>query len=112
MSSTSTPERQMRQHDRADLDVYVTKIVDEVLDLARVRDISESGVYLYDLGKPVAEQSHIGLELQLPDCEDVIWVAGNVVREDSDFGGGVAVHFTRMAHAHRELIREFVERTT
>ncbi|MBC7793175.1 MAG: PilZ domain-containing protein, partial [Clostridia bacterium] len=71
-----------RQHRRADLDVYVNKIVGDEPHMVRVRDISESGMFLYRLLEPETDASgYVGLEIKLPETEDVIWAVGEVVRD-------------------------------
>jgi len=100
-----------RRHDRAGLDVFVNKIIGDEPHLARVRDISQSGVYLYKLLEPqYVEGQHVGLEIMLPSSLDVIWAVGEVVREESDaLAEGVAIRFTRIAESDRQLIRDYVD---
>ncbi len=102
-----------RRHRRADLSVYVNKIVGDEPHMARVRDISAGGVYLFKLLEPQrGEQQQIGLEIMLPGYDDVIWALGEVVREDThermDRADGVAVRFLRIAESDRALIREYI----
>lgn len=101
-----------RRHRRSDLNVYANKIVGDEPHMARVRDISAGGVYLYKLLEPQRPaSSQIGLEISLPGQDDVIWALGEVVREDSTAGkkaDGVAVRFLRIAESDRELIRDYV----
>ena len=102
---------QVRQSERAELNLYINKIVGDEPHLARVRDISMSGVYLYKLLEPefVPGQT-IGLEFKLPNSQEIIWAVGEVVREDqADLADGVAVRFVRIAETDRETIREYVE---
>ena len=114
MKLEGTPiPHQVRQSARADLDLYVNKIIGDEPHLARVRDISPTGVFLYRLLEPQARQApQIGLEIQLPTTNEVIWALGEVVREEgSDRGEGVAVRFVRIAEHDRQLIREYVANT-
>ena len=109
-SSNLSPHR-VRRHDRADLDLYVNKIIGDEPHLARVKDISVGGLFLYKLLEPeLAEHGgRIGLELKLPTSEEVIWAVGEVVREEGNaFADGVAVRFVRIAETDRERIREYV----
>ena len=101
-----------RQNERADLDLlYVNKILGNEPHLARARDISPDGIFLYKLLEPKTEHSRIGLEIMLPGSPDVIWAVGEVVRhEDHPMADGVGVKFVRIAESDRENIRRFVER--
>ncbi|MFC1610896.1 PilZ domain-containing protein [Myxococcota bacterium] len=107
--SGSIVPHQVRRYERANLDLYINKIIGDEPHLARVRDISVSGIYLYKLLEPdLKDRARIGLEFKLPDCDDVIWALGEVVREDTSVTNGVAVRFVRIAETDRETIREFV----
>ncbi len=104
------PETQQpigRQHARAGVDLYVNKIIGDEPHLVRVRDISVGGVYLYKLLEPhAADGEQVGLEMQLPNCDEIIWAVGEVVRKEST--DGMAIRFVRMAEADRKLIAEYV----
>ncbi len=101
---------QVRRFERADLDLYVNKIIGDEPHLARVRDISAGGVFLYKLLEPEVEASQIGLEIMLPNSDDVIWAVGEVVREEEHKSTeGVAVRFVRIAEQDREKIRTYVD---
>jgi hypothetical protein len=99
-----------RREQRADLDLYINKIVGDEPHLARVRDISADGVYLYKLLEPGEMPSNrFGIELKLPNADHVIWAVGEIVREDnSELLDGVAVKFVRIAEHDRDIIRDFV----
>lgn len=99
-----------RQHRRADLDLYVNKIVGDEPHMVRVRDISESGMFLYRLLEPELDANgFVGLEIKLPETDDVIWAVGEVVRTAvRDASPGVAVRFVRIAEADRALIANYV----
>lgn len=102
----------VRRHRRAKLDLYVNKIVGDEPHLARVRDISSSGLYLYKLLEPQNLPSRVALEFQLPedDEDDVIWAVGEVVRETQEAEtDGVGIRFVRIAESDRERIVRFVE---
>ena len=56
-----------RRHERADVDVFVNKIIGDEPHMARARDISAGGLYMYRLLEPmVSGNTRIGLELMLP----------------------------------------------
>jgi c-di-GMP-binding flagellar brake protein YcgR len=105
----------VRRNRRAKLDLYVNKIVGDEPHMARVRDISATGVYLYKLIEPESLPRRIGLELQLPNTDDegeVIWAVGEVVREEErGVTDGVAVKFVRIAESDRQRIVEYVDDT-
>ena len=73
----------VRQFDRVGIDLYINKIIGDEPHLARVRDLSVGGVYLYKLLEPeMADGTRVGLELMLPGHSEVIWALGEVVREE------------------------------
>ena len=110
MEITSLTSPRVRRHERTHLDVYVNKIIGDEPHLARVRDISMTGVYLYKLLEPELTTGQIGLEIKLPHTDDVIWAVGEIVRQDAGHHGeGVAVRFVRIAEHDRELIRRYVD---
>ncbi len=100
-----------RRAARADLDLYVNKIIGDEPHLARVRDISTDGLYLYRLIEPTTgTRGSVGLEIMLPNSDDVIWAVGEVVRyEDDEATDGVGIRFVRIAERDRRLIEEYVE---
>jgi hypothetical protein len=103
---------QVRCFERAHLDLYVNKIIGDEPHLARVRDISMGGLYLYKLLEPEMATGQFGLEIKLPNCDDVIWAVGEVVREETTpLADGVAVRFVRIAEHDRELIKSYVDST-
>lgn len=99
-----------RQHRRAGADIYVNKIVGDEPHMVRVRDISESGMFLYRLLEPELDgNGYVGLEIKLPESEDIIWAVGEVVRSASrDNTPGFAIRFVRIAEADRQLIAGYV----
>jgi hypothetical protein len=101
---------QVRCFDRAHLDLYVNKIIGDEPHLTRVRDISMGGIFLYKLLEPEIQAGQFGLEIKLPNCDDVIWAVGEVVREEAtSLADGVAVRFVRIAEHDRELIKSYVD---
>ncbi len=90
----------VRRHRRAKLDLYVNKIVGDEPHMARVKDISSSGLYLYKLVEPENLPSRVALELQLPETED---------EECDTAGDGVGIRFLSIAESDRERIVRFVE---
>ncbi len=98
-----------RKFERADLDLYVNKILGDEPHLVRVRDISAGGVYLYKLLEPELEGAHVGIEMKLPNSDEIIWAVGQVVREVTEEGVlGQGVRFVRIAEADRRVIEDYV----
>lgn len=117
--------------ERATARFYINKIDrdrGDVAFLARVKNISETGMYLYKLIEPtLGEQTVVGqaathqeqhkaafnVEMQLPGQDDVIWAEVEVVRLDHTTKAveGYAVRFSRIAESDRALIGEFVADT-
>ncbi|WP_373048498.1 PilZ domain-containing protein [Vulgatibacter sp.] len=105
-----------RKSQRAPCDIYLNKIVDEARHLARARDISPDGIWISKVLEPAAGQQQVGLEFQLPGSSEVIWAAGEVVRDETREAAtgpveGTAVKFTAMADRYRRMIEVYVSRT-
>jgi len=105
-----------RKTERAPCDIYLNKIIDESRHLARARDISPDGIWLSKVLEPAHGRREIGLEFQLPGSSEVIWAAGEVLREDVREAAdgkieGTAVRFTAMADRFRRMIEVYVSRT-
>lgn len=107
MQDTNKPAR---KHERASLDLYINKIVGDEPHLVRVRDISAGGLYLYKLLEPLTDaEGHVGLEMKLPNSEEIIWAVGQVVREDlAANSDGMAIRFVRIAESDKKLIEDYV----
>ena len=105
-----------RKSERAPCDIYLNKIIDEARHLARAREISPDGIWISKVLEPSTASRAIGLEFQLPGSSEVIWAAGEVVREEKREGAtgdmdGSAVRFTAMAERYRRMIEVYVSRT-
>jgi c-di-GMP-binding flagellar brake protein YcgR len=103
--------RESRRSPRIGLDLlYVNKIIGDEPHLARARDISVDGIFLYRLLEPELDaEGRVGLEMMLPDGEDVIWAVAEIVRnEEQKLTEGVALRFVRIAETDRERIRRYV----
>jgi hypothetical protein len=104
-----------RKTDRAPIDIYLNKIIDEARHLAKAQDISVDGMWVSRILEPRSEQRAVGLEFQLPGTAEVINAAGEVIREDVRAGGegdveGSAIRFTHMASRYRRMIEVYVSR--
>jgi hypothetical protein len=99
-----------RKRARAPLDVYLNKYMGGVPYMARGKDISREGVQLAHLIEPSSTQKKVGLQFQLPGCDEVIYAEGEVVREwvGSDDHDGSGVRFTLLTERHQRLIEEYV----
>jgi len=113
-----------RRHDRVRVDLYVNEVVGDQVHMARTRDLSEDGASLYRLLAPnIPEGTRLGLELRLPNSDEVIWATADVIRDvvdggqDKDAGGRegagqaneyLALSFAAISREDRERIRRFV----
>jgi c-di-GMP-binding flagellar brake protein YcgR len=108
-----TDTTQQRRFARAPIDLYVNKIVGDEPHLMRTRDISAGGVYVYKLLEPdLGDCEHVGLEMKLPNTDDIIWAVGKVVRENDSDADGLAIRFVRIAESDRKLIEDYVASVT
>ncbi len=99
-----------RESPRYRTDFYVNKVIDDELHMARVRDISSGGIFLYKLLEPEADNDEMALEMVLPGSNEVIWATGKMVREQEHNGvQGTAFRFTRISEEHRQMITDYVE---
>jgi hypothetical protein len=95
-----------RKRARARLDVYLNKYIAGVPYMARAADISREGVSLAHLIEPELSARKVGLQFQLPGCDEVIYAEGEVVRVHERSG----VRFTLLTERHRRLIDAYVQR--
>ena len=50
----------------------------------------------------------VGLEINLPDCDDSIWASGQICyRKDDRMAAGLGVRFVAMAKSQARTIRDF-----
>jgi c-di-GMP-binding flagellar brake protein YcgR len=102
-----------RKQRRVNLDIYLNKYVAGVPYMARASDISREGVGLARLIEPELDGHRVGLQFQLPGCEEVIYAEGEVVREwaaAEEAAEGSGVRFTLLTERHRRLIESYVSR--
>ena len=107
-----------RKANRVAVDFYLNKIIGNEPHLARARDISTEGIYIYKILEPQQSSpgDHIGLEFQLPGHDKTIWAVGEVVRDEPALTtrrkipeDGVALKFTRLKDSDRRKIHHFVQ---
>lgn len=104
---------EQRKTERAPIDMYLNKIIDEARHLARATDISTEGIWVSKILEPETGARSVGLEFQLPGSDEVINAAGEILREESRREGrvdGTAIRFTHMAHRYRRMIEVYVSR--
>ena len=108
-----------RQANRVEVDFYLNKIIGDEPHLARARDISTEGIYVYKILEPEVGSSSgcIGLEFQLPGTDETIWAVGEIVRDEPALTtrrkipeNGVALRFTRIGDSDRRKIQVFVRK--
>lgn len=108
---TQTWQLATRRFERVRTPFFINKIDRECAFVARVKDISEGGMYLYQLLEPTLDAAdQFAVEMQLPGSPDVIWAEVEVVRrEEVDSATpGYAVRFSRIADADKRLIQDYV----
>lgn len=104
---------EQRKSERAPIDIYLNKIIDEARHLARATDISTDGIWVSKILEPQTGARQIGLEFQLPGSEEIINAGGEVLREEArgdEEIEGTAIRFTHMAHRYRRMIEVYVSR--
>ncbi len=108
-----------RQANRVEVDFYLNKIIGDEPHLARARDISTEGIYVYKILEPELgiRTKCIGLEFQLPGSDRTIWAVGEIVRDEPALTtrrqvpeNGVALRFTRIDETDRRRINTFVKK--
>ncbi|RMG20349.1 MAG: PilZ domain-containing protein [Deltaproteobacteria bacterium] len=98
-----------RKTPRVPLNVYLNKIVRDEVYMVRARDISVDGIWLTNLIEPEMAGEKVHLEFTLPDCDEVIWAAGEIVRRNRlGEPEGWGIRFTAMPSSSRELIALYV----
>lgn len=100
-----------RQTKRLPVDLFVNKFIGDEPFACRTKDLSTDGVYLHKLIEPQrGDDDLVGIEFALPGHEEVIWAAGEVVREAGREGQeGVAIKFVSMAERHRKMLVDFID---
>ena len=105
-----------RRAKRVSADFYLNKIIADQPHLARVRDISTQGMYVYKILEPTItpENNQVGLEFQLPESDHIIWAVGEIVRDEpavarknTKLVNGVAIRFLRIDEPDRRAIAAY-----
>jgi hypothetical protein len=98
-----------RSTPRVSVDILLNKYVKGRPYLCRASNFSRGGLLVHRIREPQNDETHIGLQFQLPGDDRVITCAGRVVFEHkwTDASG---VRFTAIAPEHQQLIDEFLDR--
>ena len=98
-----------RNEKRVPLSMWINKLFGDDIFLCRTADLSEGGVYLSKLIEPEWRGREVSLEFQLPGDDEVIWAAGEIVR-DTRRGReeGSGIRFTRIPERYKERVRQFL----
>ncbi len=95
-----------RSESRKPVDVFVNRYLNGQPYLCRATDISRTGIRVIPLLEPVGTPQFMGLQFQLPGCDEVITASGETVFGTS--GGPVGIRFTRLAPAAAAVIERFL----
>jgi hypothetical protein len=99
-----TPER--RHSRRQAVDLLVNRFLDGYPYLCRATDISRSGMCVRPLLGPTAS-GWMGLQFQLPGCDDVLTASGEAVFVAGE-GGPMGIRFTRVPSGTAASIDRFL----
>jgi hypothetical protein len=80
---------------RARVDLLANRFLDGYPYLCRATDISRGGLRLYRFNEPATNSRFVGLQFQLPGCEEVLTASGEIVSEDGD-ARSVGIRFTHL----------------
>jgi hypothetical protein len=111
MYDSRIPDGPNRRADkRLRLQLYLNEYVKDREYRALATDISESGLSIQKLTEPVVPHaSVVGLELELPGTNELIWAAAeprfDAVSADFHVSG---LRFRGMAGKHQRLLRDYV----
>jgi c-di-GMP-binding flagellar brake protein YcgR len=99
-----------RSDRRLRLQLYVNEYIKDRPYRALAVDISESGLAIQKLTEPVVPHAAVvGLELELPGTNELIWAAAeprfDAVGNDFHVSG---LRFHAMARKHQRLLRDYV----
>lgn len=96
----------MRQQARVEFDFYVNKVIDGVPHLARARDISTAGIFLYALLEPERPaDARVAVEFELPGADRVIWADAEIVRRNAN---DVGLRFKHLSPRDRRAIDAWI----
>jgi hypothetical protein len=99
-----------RSDPRLRLQLHLNEYVKDRAYRALALDISEAGLALHKLTEPIVPHARtVGLEVELPGTNEVIWAAAESrfesIGPDFHLSG---LRFCAMARKHRQLLRDYV----
>jgi hypothetical protein len=92
---------------RAPIDVLANRFLDGYPYLCRATDISRGGLRLYRFNQPDSSSRFVGLQFQLPGCDEVLTASGEIVSENGD-ERTVGVRFTHLPPHAAAAIERFI----
>jgi hypothetical protein len=107
MPTLSSNPADRRHAPRASIDVLANRFLDGYPYLCRATDISRGGLRLYRFNEPHTPNRFVGLQFQLPGCDEVLTASGEIVSEDGD-SRTVGVRFTHLPPQAAAAIDRFV----
>jgi hypothetical protein len=96
-----------RTADRKPVDLLINRFLNGYPYMCRATDISRSGIRLVPMLEPTETPKYMGLQFQLPGCDDVITASGEAVFIAGE-RGAVGVRFTRLPSASAAIIDRFL----
>jgi hypothetical protein len=111
MYDISSPDGPNRRADRRlRLQLHLNQYIKDREFRALAVDISESGLAIHKLTEPVVPHAQVvGLELELPGTNELIWAAAeprfDAVGRDFHVSG---LRFRAMARKHERLLRDYL----
>src|SRR5262245_54233620 len=102
--------RERRSDPRLRVQVFLNEYIRDSPYRALAVDISEHGLAIQKLTEPVVRPAAIvGLELELPGTQEIIWAAAEArfdsIGDDFHVSG---LRFSSMARKHQRLLRDYV----
>jgi c-di-GMP-binding flagellar brake protein YcgR len=111
MYDRDPPKTDDRRSDgRLRLQLYLNQYIKDRPYRALALDISETGLAVHKLTEPIVPHARVvGLELELPGTNEVIWAAAesrfDAVSEDFHLSG---LRFCAMARKHQRLLSDYL----
>jgi len=105
-SAMSPPSKNDRRDaKRASVDLFMNRFLDGHPYLCVARDVSRTGMRLRTLLGPQLPNHFVGLQFQLPGCEDVLTASGEVVRNGEE---ELSIRFTHMPSESQNALERFL----
>jgi hypothetical protein len=100
-------ENDKRVDQRITLDILLNKYIQGRPYICRASNLSRRGILIHQVHEPRSQETHVGLQFQLPGVERVITCAGQVIYTNGEQGSGI--QFTCIDPEHQQLIENFIE---